>query len=270
VKRKAIDHASCYFVIEPNESKKADNRKSAALAYGGYPIMVRPAKLLTPVHAKPSGTRRLTIVTGILAPVLFIVWYTIDGFLHPGYWQLRQQISDLGRGPYAWVFALDMLVLGCMLILFARGFIEEMRPLIGEPYAKASGRLLVAVGFAVWVVGLFAEYVPGDPNTLVSGTLHGIGFALGLILLSGAMLIVGQPLRHVAGWHRFGQYSATAGIVTLSLLVITLVHHFLTNVTFILTLYSHFGGLIERIVIVEAFAWYVVVAGWLLTRKRNL
>ncbi len=231
--------------------------------------MVRPAQLLTPMHTKPSGSRRLTIVTGILAPVLFIVWYTIDGFLHPGYWQLRQQISDLGRGPYAWVFTLDMLVLGCLLILFARGFFEEMRPLIGKPYAKASGRLLVAVGFAVWVVGLFAEYVPGDPNTVRSGTLHGIGFALGLILLSSAMLVVGQPLRHVGGWQRFGQYSAIAGIVTPILLVFILLHHFLTNVTFILTLYSHLGGLIERIVIVEAFAWYVVVAGWLLTTKQK-
>jgi hypothetical membrane protein len=49
---------------------------------------------------------------GVLAPVLFTTGFTVAGLLKPDHSPVRDVISDLGAGPYAWIQNTNFSVTG--------------------------------------------------------------------------------------------------------------------------------------------------------------
>lgn len=209
----------------------------------------------------PTGSRSLTLsaLAGVVGPLLFVLVFTIDGFLRPGYSAIREPASDLGRGPNAWIFNTTLLIFGLLLIIFAIGFGQWLRSLIGGRRATICLVLLILSGVGAVTGGLFAEYVPGEPTTSLSGLMHGLGFLTLFGTLMIALLIIGWSLRKDPQWGSYGWYS----------LITALVAFLLNIVPVFIPGHEQIGGLLQRVMEIEAFAWYVVTGCRLLLLRNT-
>src|SRR5512135_1804980 len=71
--------------------------------------------------------RRLAIWAGILGPALFVVVFTIEGWIRPGYEPLKTFVSALSLGPRGWIQIANFLVFGFLLFVFTRGLAVEFQ-----------------------------------------------------------------------------------------------------------------------------------------------
>ena len=218
-----------------------------------------------PTNGKRSIALRLCLWAGVVGPILFVLVFTIDGFLQPHYSAMSQAVSYLAVASNGWIQDANFIVLGLLLILFALGFSRWMRPVIKQGPLLASTILLLLVGLGFINSGLFTAAAPGESPTAVHIVLHTIGFNVIFLSLSIACLIVGWQFRKTVAWRGYGWYSLITGLVTLVITFLGLLASF--------GLFSNgtqappppYAGLFNRILVVEAFAWYVVIAGRMLT-----
>jgi len=61
------------------------------------------------------------LYAGVVAPLLFIAVFLIEGATRPGYNPWRMYVSQLGTGPGGWVQVINFLVCGTLVLAFAIG-----------------------------------------------------------------------------------------------------------------------------------------------------
>jgi hypothetical membrane protein len=189
-------------------------------------------------------------LTGVIAPVFLVLVFTLDGFMRPGYSQLQQTISSLGRGQNAWILNTTLTVFGLLLLLFVVGLYPWLAQIM-KRQPVASCILLTITGLAAVCAGLFPEKDPAQPKAL-HGVIHSLAFLIAFILLIIAIFIIGLGVRRVPKLHRYSWYSLITGAITLVIFVL----YFLLQ-----SFHVSYVGLMERILVIEAFAWYAVT-GW--------
>lgn len=195
---------------------------------------------------------RLSACAGIIAPIFFVVVFTVAGFLHPGYSALGQMISNLGaEQPFPWLQDANFFISGLLLIAFAIGFYQSMRCIIGQRRLTVSSILLGLVGAGLANEAFFVTDLPGQIPTL-HGILHIVGFLVLFLSLIIALMLIGRQLLKSPAWCVLGWYSIATGIATLALILL-----------FFFTGHSipQYVGILNRIFVIVAFAWYVVM-GW--------
>jgi hypothetical membrane protein len=219
-----------------NEEKKKEVEEMAQLGTRSVPWKV-------------SIVPQLVALVGVAGPILCVLVFTLAGFLRPGYSPIHQAISDLGVGPNAWILNTDLVISGLLFITFAIGFYWRMRPLISGRWLLASTILLALSGAGVVNEGFFHEPPQGDPAARLHIVIHAIGLSVLFYSLIVALLITGWRLCKNPAWRRYGWYSLFTALVTYGLLVVP--GHFAG--------FGQIAGLIERVQVVVAFAWSVVM-----------
>jgi hypothetical membrane protein len=188
-------------------------------------------------------------------PILFVVVFTVAGFLRPGYSQVSQAISDLGVGPLGWLMDAGVIINGLVIIALAAGFFLATRPVMRTGWRWACAVLIAIPGFGEIVGGIFTE----APSTVLIHWL--VGAMLGLYFPAVTFLVVGLRLWRTPGWRGFGIYSVVICVATVAAVVFTQLaftpDSALTGL--------HIAGLAERLTWVVIQAWYVVL-GWRLFR----
>ncbi len=187
-------------------------------------------------------------------PVLFVLLFTVAGFLRPGYSAVSQAVSDLGVGPMAWLLNVPTVILGIVMTGLAVGFFQAMRSILSPAWNWTSAILVALPGFGYVVGGIFTE----DPSTVlihwVVGAILGLYFPVVTFFVVGLLLL---PTR-VRG---YGIYSLIAAVVTIAAIVFTSLAFAPGSALFGLQV----AGLAERVDLVVILAWYVVM-GWRLFR----
>jgi hypothetical membrane protein len=189
--------------------------------------------------------------------VLFVVLFTIAGFLRPGYSQVSQTISDLGIGQLGGLVDVGVVVNGLVVIVLAIGFFLATRPVMSTGWRWICAVLMALPGFGAVVGGIFTE----APSTVLVHWL--VGAALGLYFPVVTFLVIGLRLRHTRGWQGMGIYTLLTCVATV------------TTVVFVQLAFTpgspmaglQIGGLAERLDWVVIYAWYVVL-GWRLFRTQ--
>ena len=116
--------------------------------------------------------RRFAAWAGMIAPMLFVVIFTIEGWLRPGYNPLAMYVSELSLGPYGWMQILNFIIFSILFLIFVRGIASEFK----EGKASRFGPpLLTIIGLSFLVSGPFVT----DPGTIFlqmswHGMIHGI------------------------------------------------------------------------------------------------
>jgi hypothetical membrane protein len=194
---------------------------------------------------------RWLALAGVVGPILFLSVLTILGFLRPGYSPIRQAGSDLGVGPNAWILNLSFVITGLLLIAFAIGFFLGMDQILTKGWRLTCLVLLVLSGVGFITAGIFTE----APATV---TLHWT-LAVPLTLLSPLVVcfIVGRQWRRVSGWRGYGRYSLLTALGVVAFYLLTYAFFIPSSPLS----GAHIGGLLERVLILVVFAWYVVI-GW--------
>src|SRR5262245_46047417 len=121
-----------------------------------------------PSMQQRGNAARWLALAGVVGPILFVLGFTLAGFLRPGYSPISQAVSDLGVGPNAWLQNANFVLFGLLLITFASGFYLGMRSVISRGWLVACFVLLILSGVGIINGGIFTE----DPSTVI---LHWIG-----------------------------------------------------------------------------------------------
>lgn len=194
---------------------------------------------------------RWLALAGFVGPLLFVVIYTLDGFLRPGYSPIHQTISDLGVGPNALLLDISAVVSGLLLIGFAVGFALSMQLVLSQSWRWLSAVLLALHGLGLAIAGIFTEV----PSTLTIHWLVGANLAFFSPVI--AFFVVGLLLRRASDWRGWGTYSLIASLATLVL--IGIMGWVFTPGTLLAPL--RLGGLMERVLLIEIEVWFVIF-GW--------
>jgi hypothetical membrane protein len=196
---------------------------------------------------------RWLALAGVVGPILYVGVFTLAGFLRPGYSPVRQSVSTLSVGTNAWLLNTDAMVFGVLLLAFAIGFFLLMQQVIKRGMLVTCLVLLILSSVGAINTGIF----PAASGTAV---LHWtLGFLLGLLPLVVVYTIAGWQWRHKSGWQGYGWYSLATALGTVVLILLAFV--LLAPRSASGGPVSDIGGLIERMLILVAFAWHVVI-GW--------
>jgi len=134
--------------------------------------------------------------------------------------------------------------------------------------------LIARSGVGLIMAGLFLPDAPGTAQTSVHGVLHTIAFTVVFHALGLACLSVGGKFIRTAGWRIPGWYSLLIGLFPIFAALGNLFSSFdgsnASNTPFTATSSRlAVGGLINRILVLVAFAWYVILASHMLLRERG-
>ncbi len=165
-----------------------------------------------PSRQKEGHAARWFAFAGVGGPILFVLVFTLAGFLRPGYSPLSQAVSDLGVGPNAWLQNANFVVFGLLLITFAIGFYQGMRSVISRGWLVACLVLLILSGVGIINGGIFTE----DPTTVI---VHWIGgFLLAFLSPLIVFFIAGWQWYRDPTWRIASWYSLITGVMTIALI----------------------------------------------------
>ena len=190
----------------------------------------------------------------VIGPISFTLGWLVLGWMSPGFYSVSgtrlapysavtQQISRLGVGPTAPFMNTIFELSGILTLIGVVGIVGSL--------PRGAHRLRVlAVLLALPALGTMMDGV----FTLRYEFIHSLGFALALTSMVGIPL-AGRQLRRNPPGHRFRNWFAAAGPLTLVLAVL-----FLASLT--PSIRHGIAGLTERILVVEITAWYIALGWW--------
>lgn len=196
---------------------------------------------------------------GIIGPLLYVAAFSVAGWLRPGYVAIHEAVSDLGLGPNAWLVNGAGILTWLLLSGWVIAFLRRTRTLLPAAWRWTCGALLEVPPLGYAIASIYTE----APATLFVHTY--VGAVLGLLSPVVVFFVAGLALRRVEGWRGWSTYSFIASVATLALVGLTL----WVWAPGAPAPVARFEGLMERIVIVETLAWYVV-GGAYLARSRPL
>jgi len=218
-------------------------------------------------HRGSAPPNKLTVMkkllyAGVVAPLLFIAVFLIEGATRPGYNPWRMYVSQLGTGPGGWVQVINFLVCGTLVLAFAIGVrmaIAGTRGSIGAPL------LLGLFGVTMWVAGIFTTdpglgYPVGAPEVHTThGLIHGFAGLAVFTFLPAACFVTAWHFAHEKGSWRWAIYSVVVGILLIVLFFGGFAVGQFPNAP---------TGLYQRIAIISGWTWIAAVA-WHLIKQRE-
>jgi len=181
--------------------------------------------------SKHLNLKLIEATSGILAPLSFLVGYTLSWALSPWYLLGQHYLSDLGVGEGAIAFNAGVILAGLFTIPFALGVAQSLKEYLLGRFGSVA---LMGAGLALMAVGLFPESY---------GRLHMIVSLLFFVLLFLTLFLLVKPMINSKVFCRSGGPLSLALIVSLFLIL-----PFGT------------GPLTETIVVFEAVIWSLVTA----------
>jgi hypothetical protein len=104
-------------------------------------------------------------LAGMVGSALFVAVFTIEGWLRRGYSARSMFVSELSLGPRGWIQIANFVIVGALLLWFARGVAVEFRE--GKA-SKAGPILLMVIGFSLLVSGPLVMDPASTPRDLMT------------------------------------------------------------------------------------------------------
>jgi len=190
---------------------------------------------------------------GMLGTTLFVLSFTINGFLHPGYDPVQRYISELSIGPAGWIQIASFLLLGVSILLFSFG-VKATFP--AGKASKAAPILFATIGVCYVLSGPFVT----DPQAMfdnqqtVHGMIHGIVGAVVFTLSAASCFVLWRRFRADENWKPLSGVSLAAGIAMTVLIVLMKFGQLQTG------LLHDWAGIIQRCCLLISYAWIFAVA----------
>ena len=210
-----------------------------------------------------SDRRQLTTWAGMIAPPLFVGAFTLAGWFRPGYDPLREYVSALSTGPRGWIQIANFVVVGGLLLVFARGVAVEFQH---RNTSKAGPLLLRIIAISLLLSGPFVMDPATTPPSASSlhGTLHGILGGLVFSLMPINCFVFLRLFREEHQWRPFQSWTLAAGtIIAAAVILLTIA----TKVPAAAHALTAWRGLIQRAALIPYMCWLFVFA--LRLRKKS-
>ncbi len=199
--------------------------------------------------------RQLGAWAGMLAPIIFVMIFTIEGFLRPGYDIFTMYISELSFGPRGWIQITNFIITGILLLIFTRGITTEFT----EGKASRAGPILFAIiGSFLAMSGPLVMDPRDAPWTLLTwhGIIHGILGAMVFILAAVTCFIFYRRFREDEKWKSHKWWTLVIGIViSASIILLSIADKSPTP-----NIFTALAGIIQRLIIIPFMVWIFTVA----------
>ncbi|WP_425147127.1 DUF998 domain-containing protein [Deinococcus sp.] len=195
---------------------------------------------------------RRAAFAGMLAPVIFVSVFSIEGWLRPGYDPASMFVSELSLGPRGWVQIVSFIVTGALVLVFTRGvrdyFVEGNASKVGLICLNIIGGSLIASGpFVTDRAALFNQ-------VSVHGVIHGVFGALVFSLASVSCFVYFGRFKGDFRWRSLAIWTLLAGIFLVVGIGFLKASQFPSG-----ELYA-WKGLIQRAILIIFMAWLFAFA----------
>lgn len=200
--------------------------------------------------------KKIAAWSGIIAPVLFVLVFTIEGLLRTGYHPREIFISALSLGPRGWIQITNFMIFGVLLFVFSRGVASEFQ----SGKASRSGPvLLMILAICYFLSGPFVMDPTGTPvdQTSVHGTLHGIFGAIVFVLMPVTCFVFFRRFREDPEWQSIQWWTLVLGMMSALGVVLLTVS---TKPTTLQGLFAGWEGVIQRAAIIPFMFWISIFA----------
>jgi hypothetical protein len=163
--------------------------------------------------------KQLAAWAGMIGPALFVVVFTLEGRLRPGYDPRGMFVSELALGPRGWIQAANFVILGTLLLLFTGGVAAEFRD--GKA-SKAGPILLAIIAISIFVSGFFTMDPASTPRSEWTwhGILHNLFGALFFSLSPVSCFVFLRRFWVDAAWRSLRWWTLAAGIIIVAAVVL--------------------------------------------------
>lgn len=206
--------------------------------------------------------RELGAWAGMIGSALFVLVFTIEGILRPGYDARSTFVSALSLGPRGWIQIVNFLVTGALFVLFAWGVAAQFH----EGKASKAGPIILAViGICLFFSGPFVMDPASTPRSEWSthGIVHQLLGAVVFTLAPVSTFVFLRRFRSDPKWQLLQWWTLAAGIIMVAAVVfLRIAAQPPPAPPNALTPWS---GLIQRALIIPFMAWSFMFA-WRLQR----
>jgi hypothetical membrane protein len=205
---------------------------------------------------KKESLPRLAAWAGVVGPIAFILAFTIEGLLRPGYQPRGMFISELSLGPRGWIQITSFILVGICLLAFAWVVTVWFKGL----QASRVGIILLAIlGFLYLLSGPFVMDPAGTPTSQASlhGLIHGILGGVVFLLMPIGILSFLKPFKQKEGFQSIWVWTFVLGIFdTLAVLVFTIT----SKVNVLQPEFQPWQGFIQRLALIPFMFWVISFA----------
>ena len=201
------------------------------------------ASLLRPGTPSP----RLGVWAGVVGPLLFMVVFTIEGWLRPGYDPRSMFVSALSLGPRGGIQIANFIVSGALIALFAHHLASGAEE--GKLWRLGS-RLLGIIGVSILASGPFVMDPVGGPFFEMSWHSY-LHYAFGVLVFSLAPVSCFAFFGHFRAdgrWRWFRWWTLGAGVIMTASVAA------LKGAMPPGSLHP-FAGMIQRVALIDYMAW---------------
>jgi hypothetical protein len=203
-----------------------------------------------------TSQRRLAAWAGMLAPVLFVAVFTLEGWLRPGYDPITTYVSALSLGPRGWVQIANFIVLGLLMLIFTRAVAAEFQT------GKASRWGLIFLTVIAFLFIVSGPLVMDPTGTLLSqvtvhGTIHGLAGGIIFLLMPVSCFVYLRRFRQDPAWHSFQWGTLLLGTIIAAAVVLLT---FTTKLPSLQGIFINWLGLIQRFIIIPFMVWLFIFA----------
>ena len=205
-------------------------------------------------------TLRPLLTAGLVGPLLFIVVFLVEGITRPGYSAWRHYVSQLATGNSGWVQVVNFVVCGALVIGFAFGLRQTLRP--GRA-SLAAPILMGLFGSALIVAGVFSTdpalgYPVGAlPIHTTHGMVHGLAGLAAFSLLPVTALVMAWRFSADSATRRWAMYSVAIGLLIIGCFIASTAFSVLDE-RGVLT--NAPTGFVQRVAIIGGWTWIAMVA----------
>ena len=208
--------------------------------------------------------KKLAAICGMIAPALFVLVFSLEGRLRPGYDPRGMYISALSLGPRGWIQMTNFILLGLLLFVFTRVLAAEFK---GVRSARGGIVLMTIVACLFFISGPFVMDPTGTPTaqSTVHGLIHGIAGGIVFLLMAIIPYTFLHTFKNDPRWRPIhGWTLASALFLTAACLFFTVTSKSpALQVTF-----EGWFGLIQRTALVPFMIWVFFIA-WKMLRDLN-
>jgi len=212
-----------------------------------------------------SNKNQITAWAGIIAPILFVTVFMVEGWLRSNYNPLSMYVSALSLGSRGWIQISNFLIFGTLLFLFTRSIAAEF------PDGKASRgglTLLTIISIGYFLSGPFVMDPMSTPldQASVHGIVHGILGGIVFLLMPISIFVYWRRFRIDPQWHSIQGWTLGLGIICA---IADILFTFTSKSPSLQNIFINWFGFIQRSVIVPFMAWVFVFALALLKRNKQ-
>jgi len=190
-------------------------------------------------------------IVGVIAPVLFVGAFTIEGWLRPGYSFIKMYVSALSLGPQGLVQVINFLVFGILFFFFARVVATEYK---NRKVSQAGPILISIFAICLFLSGPFVMDPMATPRAQASvhGTIHGILGGIAFLIMPISCFVFLRRFRQDSSWKLFAPWTLLMAVLLSATLALFI---FATKFTIGQNIFGDWLGLLQRMVLVPYMLW---------------